>query len=85
MLRCVTCDGKGCDTCEGRGYLGIDGCPYAAVSEDVDEMMVVAQLFKQGITPVAGGYLDQPTKVIDACQLIWAELSAWEIHALKGK
>lgn len=61
------------------------GCPYDALSEDIDEMTLVAHLFKRGTMPAPGGYLDQVNKVILACRMIWCEQSEWRNEAMKGK
>lgn len=43
------------------------------MTEDAAEAIRIASFWKQGIPPVAGGYLDQTDSILDACAFIWAD------------
>ncbi len=70
------CHGVGCDECEA-GKVLITGCPYEAIEPSTVEVLRVAEFWKKGIPPVAGGYLDQTDWIIEACELAWADQAKW--------
>ena len=57
-------------------------CPLEELTEDVAEALRIADFWRRGIPPVAGGYLDQTDSIIEACEMIWREEAAWK--ARKG-
>lgn len=65
-LRCLGCDGKGCDECGGSGFTEITGCPQRELTHDIFELAEFSELYSKGLPPVAGGALDQTKSFVDA-------------------
>lgn len=65
-LRCVNCEGKGCDQCDD-GWMIIKGCPQRSVGPEAAEFTEYADmLWRRGLTPMAGGLVDQTKSFMDA-------------------
>jgi hypothetical protein len=45
---------------------------------DTIEAVRIAGMWKKGIAPEAGGYMDQTLSIADACDQIWTEQDAWK-------
>lgn len=58
---CPRCSGgdETCDRCGGGGEATYKRCPASMVDPDVRELMRAYKLLKDGLTPVAGGSVDQ--------------------------
>lgn len=69
-IECPACGGKGCDRCGGKGACDIAPCPWAAVTSDVVDLLMLEELFEKGLPPVAGGVLDQAKGFIEAARLV---------------
>jgi len=48
------------------------------ITEDVWEVISLAELFEKGLPPVAGGVLDQAKIFVDAASFIFREKSYWK-------
>lgn len=77
-LECIDCGGSGCDKCEGSGRIRITDCPLKLITEDVWEVIALAELFEKGLPPIAGGVLDQAKIFVDAASFIFQEKSYWK-------
>jgi hypothetical protein len=87
QLVCTECNWSGrerCDSCGGAGQFEIAGCPHACVSFDVRLAMKAAKRAEAGAWPVAGGWLDQTQKCLDAMEFIESEQQSWELRRLQG-
>ncbi len=73
MMLCPACDGGGCSECNQSGRIRIDTCPQEMIDNDTVDIMRIAGFWKQGIPPMAGGYMDQLDNVAEACSYIWSE------------
>lgn len=77
FFECTECggssaDGDGCEHCEGGRFI-LTRCPMDAIGPDAIELMELADLYRRGIPPVAGGALDQAAAFNAACRFVWAE------------
>lgn len=77
-MRCVGCDGAGCEQCDGTGAMIINGCPLELITNDVWEIITLAELFEKGLPPVAGGTLEQAKIFVDAARFIFREKQYWK-------
>lgn len=79
ILDCPNCGGsaKGCDHCE-YGRIRITRCPLLEVTDDVWDVMDMADFYEKGLPPVSGGTLDQSYSFIQACKFIWSEIRWWK-------
>ncbi len=76
-MECTGCGGDGgdeasCAACAGRGKETFTGCPWAAITPDVRMALEAAKQERRGNWPVAGGWLQQTRKCLDAIELIRA-------------
>lgn len=67
-----------CPGCRGRGTIEITGCPWEQITPDVLEALAAARRIEKGCWPVAGGWLDQTQKCLDAIELIEDEQAEWK-------
>ena len=77
-LECVNCSGSGCDECEKTGRITITDCPLELITNDVWEIIGLAELFEKGLPPVAGGTLDQAKVFVEAARFIFGEQRYWK-------
>jgi len=77
-MKCIGCDGSGCDECEGTGAITITNCPLMLVTSDVWEIIALTELFEKGLPPVAGGTLDQAKIFVEAARFIMHEQTYWK-------
>ncbi len=71
-MKCFACGGAGCEKCEKTGMIDITDCPLTYLTADIEEVMLMADLFKKGLSPVGGlGVLDQTYEFVMASQYIW--------------
>jgi hypothetical protein len=73
-----------CDECGGAGMFDVDGCPGRWESPDVSLALMAQRRSDAGSWPVAGGWLDQTQKCLDAIDFIRQEMLEWELRKLKG-
>ena len=55
----------------------------AWVGSEIWELLQYADLYKQGLAPVAGGALDQAASFLAACRLIWGLQARYKAEAGK--
>lgn len=48
------------------------------VTDDIWELLSLAELYKKGLPPVAGGVFDQSKSFIDGVELVFYEQKQWE-------
>lgn len=75
-MECLYCkgrDSKGCPNCKGAGREDIEQCPLMLVTDDVWQLIELADLMEKGLPPVSGGALEQANSFIEACRLVWTE------------
>ena len=77
-MECIDCGGTGCDKCGRSGRIRIEDCPLKLITEDVWEIISLAELFEKGLPPVAGGVLDQAKCFVDAARFVFREQSYWK-------
>jgi hypothetical protein len=78
-MRCLACNGKGCDECQNKGTINITDCPLEIITLDVWEIIEMANLYiEHGLPPVAGGQLEQTAGFLDAARFITNEKKHWE-------
>lgn len=59
-IECTECEGKGCQHCDDTGHFQITSCPQRShLDDDTLRLAELADLFFQGLPPVAGGVFDQ--------------------------
>ena len=78
-IACVTCNGKnfeGCPTCNGTGHIEIDCCPRLLLDGGTLAAVKLADLFRKGLPPLAGGTLDQPQEFLDWCDFYFGDMDA---------
>ena len=69
---CVACGGRasGCKECKS-GWMPINRCPLEVIGPEAWDLVELAELtLEHGLTPVAGGMLDQTACFLDAMKLI---------------
>ena len=84
VMVCPICNGSGCQECNGQGRFEIPACPLDYVTEDVWDVIRLAELFEKGLPPVAGGVLDQAVVFVEAANFIRHEINYWKSET-KGK
>ena len=67
-IECPTCNGAGCKECS-KGTIRIYGCPNKECSS-MYQIVQLADLFKKGVMPVAGGALDQSASFMEAVRFL---------------
>jgi len=77
-MDCVRCGGAGCDLCDKKGTFDIDRCPLEIITDDVVDMMELADLWEKGLPPVAGGVLDQAAMFVAAARFYFGEKAYWK-------
>lgn len=78
-MRCLSCNGKGCDECQESGTIRIEQCPLEIITADIWEAIDMANLYiEHGLPPVAGGQLDQTAVFLDAARFIANEKKSYE-------
>ncbi len=90
---CPACEGEGCppsdlsDKSKQRGHkvdeckdgkIDITECPLNIITEDVWQIIRFAELYENGLPPIAGGALDQAKVFIDASQFVMNEKAYWK-------
>jgi len=70
-IECPLCNGNGCDECNDGSWV-LDGCPNQYCSELV-QFVSMADLFAEGLPPIAGGSLDQAASFVDAVRTLKSE------------
>lgn len=76
-MACVSCNGKfseGCPTCKGTGHTEIACCPHLLLDGGTKGVVQLAELFRKGLAPLAGGTLDQPQWFLDWCEAFFADM-----------
>ena len=75
---CTACGGSGCDVCGGTGRMVVaDRCPLLVVTADSWEMLELADIYRRGLPPVAGGSLDQAAGFVAAARFVWGQDDRW--------
>jgi hypothetical protein len=80
-IRCVLCGDSGvedCPECGGDGQIKITDCPEKLITSDIWETIELAQLWKKGLPPVAGGVFDQYRNFLEAAKFIFNEENYWK-------
>lgn len=73
-LSCPNCFGGGCTSCNRSGYFNLTTCPMEFAGNEPYEIIRFARILgDKGLTPVAGGLLDQSSNFIEAANHVWAE------------
>jgi len=60
------------------GEITITECPLNLLDADVMQIMKMAEFYRKGLPPIAGGVLDQAKNFNDACDVIWREERYWK-------
>ena len=71
-MDCPGCGGRGCEMCSD-GRIDISCCPLELITPDIWDLIELAELYKKGLPPVAGGVLDQTAGFVTACRFVWSE------------
>jgi hypothetical protein len=77
-MRCLNCDGSGCEKCEFQGTEKITDCPLTLVTNDIWEALFYSDLYEKGLPPVAGGVLNQVAVFTQAFYFIQQEKNYWK-------
>ena len=64
------------------GTMRLTECPLDFAGPEASALVEMAELFRKGLAPVAGGALDQAQKFLDAARFAWSEEANW--RARKG-
>lgn len=67
-IECPSCNGLGCKACDD-GRFTVGECPNKFCS-DVANVAGLAELFYEGLPPVAGGVLDQSAWFVNAARFL---------------
>jgi len=70
-IDCPVCSKQGCSECNNRGRFKIDG-PIDLPSW-VWDVLSIADRYRKGVPPIAGGSLDQSFWINQACDFVDAE------------
>lgn len=76
-MDCPACEGGGCPVCRGSGWIEVTACPLTVLPPEVWEVLDLAETFRRGLPPVAGGVLDQSAWFVAAARFVWAEQDRW--------
>lgn len=71
MLACVKCETEGCEACNGSGYHEFVGCPKAAISGDTANAVFAADMAREGVFPIGGGWAEQTHSAMHAIRTVW--------------
>jgi len=82
-IPCIVCDDAGCQACGQRGEELFNTCPLDMVTADVWEAIDLAILMEKGLTPLAGGVLDQTANFLVAARTIYSEKARCEQQLLE--
>lgn len=66
-----------CSACSGKGEFLVDEPVGQYVGPEVAEVMQLAELWRRGLPPIAGGALDQAAAFVAAVSFIDAERAYW--------
>lgn len=80
----MVCGESGCEACQGRGHWRLEVCPLDFVDDETWQLIELAELFKQGLPPVAGGTLDQAAVFVEAARRVWREQEHWRAVMAAG-
>lgn len=80
-MRCPSCDALAsdvdgrihCDACGDCGEYLVTECPKRYVKQDVADLLMAADLAKQGNWPVGNGWLNNAQPCIDAIRFAWGD------------
>jgi hypothetical protein len=67
-IECPACNGTGCDECTNGNWI-LKGCPNR-YCDSIGQFVSMADLFNEGLPPVAGGSLDQSASFVDAVRIL---------------
>lgn len=73
-IECPSCGKHGCSECQGKGRIKIDGPIH--VPSWCWAVITVAERYRKGVPPVAGGSLDQTNWINEACCFVDNERDA---------
>jgi len=76
-MLCPACEGKGCERCS-EGQIEVTECPLEEITEDIWQTFLLAELYENGLPPVAGGSLDQAMVFVEAAGFIMTEKNYWK-------
>lgn len=77
-MECTECGGLGCRVCGDSGDMDIIECPLLILDNNIAEVISMANLYKKGLPPVAGGVLDQAKSFVMAAEFIYKEQYYWK-------
>lgn len=80
-MGCPACGESGCEQCT-QGRIEIAACPLTVITEDIWEMIWLADLYKKGLPPMDGGAMDQTAVFVRAARFYWNTEA--EFKAKKG-
>lgn len=72
LMHCPHCHGQGCNDCNDSGTYELP-CDPIEFAFDVWPLIRIADVWRKGTPPEAGGMLDQPAGLTDAVRFIWAD------------
>lgn len=75
---CPGCEGRGCDECSQTGEISITECPLRIITNDVWEIISLADLFEKGLPPITGGVLNQAKAFVEAARFVFSEKAYWK-------
>ena len=61
---CPACLGAGCEECHNKGQVQHNRCPKSQSSDAASEIIRLASAVEAGFLPTAGGYGDQPGRIM---------------------
>lgn len=70
-VECPACDKQGCSVCDGSRGIKITG--HYKVPSWCWSVMTVADRYRKGIPPIAGGSLDQTNWINQVCEFVDVE------------
>ena len=82
-IACPQCEETGCDDCEQKGFFNVDHCPQTLLDDGLSQFIQLADLFDEGIAPVAGGSLDQAQWFLTASRYFKRQENRVERERLK--
>jgi hypothetical protein len=83
-MACVACGGgnDNCKSCAGRGEIEIIECPKKHLGEDISDLLVAADMAKEGSWFMPGGWGQQPAALVSAIRRVWSEDEYWKARML---
>lgn len=84
-MACVACGGNSdhCATCQGRGEIEITECPKKQLGEDISDLLMAADMAKEGSWFMPGGWGQQPASLIAGIRRVWSEDAYWESRMMR--